>query len=186
MKRWNILASKPIVEHFWYRLRQDTVQLPDGKILDDYFVSIRRDVVLIFALTPDRLVPLVRQYKHGVQNVLLELPGGYVDEGEAPDDAARRELLEETGYTAANLHLLAHVHGDPTKDTNTLHLYLAENAVKTQEQALDQTEDITVELLPLLHVRQAVLQGEICVAGSIATIYLALDHLQQLSKTCDG
>jgi ADP-ribose pyrophosphatase len=178
MKPWTILNSQNIVEHTWYTLRQDTVQLPDGRIVDDYFVSVRHDVVLILAVTDDRQVPLVRQYKHGVQQVLLELPGGYLDDGEHPLEAAQRELLEETGYASDEMYLLAQVYGDPTKDTNTFSLYLAHNARKIQEQSLDQTEDITVECVPLKDLKRLILQGSIKVVSSIATIYLALERLE--------
>ena len=180
MQKWKILNSRNVFHHFWYTLRQDTVQLPDGRILDDYFVSVRRDVVLIFALTADQHVPLVRQYKHGAQKTLCELPGGYINDREPPLDAAQRELLEETGYAAEAVQLLAQVHGDPTKDTNTLYLYLAENAVKIQAQTLDHTEDIAVALIPLQKVRSLVLEGKIGVAGSLAAIYLALERLGRL------
>ena len=90
MEAWNILKSETVFEHRWYTLRQDWVQLPDGRLLDDYFVSVRPDVVLILAVTPDGHVPLVRQYKHGVQKILLELPGGFIDHGEIPQRAAMR------------------------------------------------------------------------------------------------
>ena len=181
---WKILESRHVFRHFWYTLRQDTVQLPDGQILDDYFVSVRRNVVIIFAVTPDNRVPMVRQYKHGAQKILLELPGGYVDDGEKPEEAARRELLEETGYEAERLHLLAQAHNDPTKDTNTIYLYLAAQAVKKQEQHLDQTENISVELFPLTHIKDLVTQGKIHVCGSITAIYLAFEHLEEFAKTC--
>jgi ADP-ribose pyrophosphatase len=100
--------------------------------------------------------------------------------GEQPLKAAQRELLEETGYASDEMHLLAQVHGDPTKDTNTFNLYLANKASKIQDQSLDQTEDITVELVPLENLRPLILEGKITVASSIATIYLALEHLGQL------
>jgi 8-oxo-dGTP pyrophosphatase MutT (NUDIX family) len=180
MKKWKILNSQNVFQHSWYTLRQDTVQLPDGRILDDYFVSVRRDVVLIFALNPEQQVLFVRQYKHGAQKILYELPGGYVDEGEQPLHAAKRELLEETGHTADELQLLAEVHGNPTRDTDTFYLYLAENVIKIQEQSLDHTEDITIECVPLDQIRQLLLEGKIYVASSIAAIYLALERLGQL------
>ena len=185
MEKWKILHSRLAFHHHWYTVRQDTVQLPDGKIVEDYFVSVRRDVVLIFAVTADQMVPLVRQYKHGVQKILLELPGGFVDEGETPENAAARELFEETGYVSENLQLLTRVHDNPTKDTNTLNLFLAPNAFKHGKQTLDQTEDIAVELVPLHQVWPRVIQGDIPVSGSISTIVFALERLERI-KMCDG
>ena len=185
MEKWKILHSRNVFEHHWYTLRQDKVQLPDGSIIDDYFVSVRRDVVIIFALTADQKIPLVRQYKHGVQKILLELPGGFVDDGESPEVAAARELLEETGYTSGHFERLAQVHDNPTKDTNTLNLYLTTNAVKKHEQNLDQTENIAVELVPLHQILSCVMNGEINVSGSISTIFLALNRLGRI-KMFDG
>ncbi len=179
IKPWKILESHTVFQHFWYTLRQDRVQLPDGSILDDYFVSVRRNVVIIFALTSDDTVLMVRQYKHGAQKILLELPGGYVNDGESPEDAARRELLEETGYRAEHWQLLARVYNDPTKDTNTIHLFLATQAVKTQEQNLDSSENIAVERFSAAQVHDFIRQGNIEVCGSITAIYLALDRLEK-------
>ena len=135
---------------------------------------------MIFALTPDNQIPLVRQYKHGVQDVLLELPGGFVDDDEPVEVAARRELQEETGYCADQFQLLSRVHDNPTKDTNSLYLYLAINAVKQHDQSLDQTENIKIELVPLSQIKSLLLDGEIHVSGSIATIFLALERLKHL------
>lgn len=179
IKAWQILRSCTVFDHHWYTLRQDTVQLPDGQILDDYFVSVRHDVVLVLAVTPDGNVPVVRQYKHGARRILCELPGGYINNGEAPEQAARRELLEETGYTAEKFELLARVYGDPTKDTNVFYPYLARSAINVQEQSLDHTEAIEVELVPVKQLRHRVLHGEFEVAGSITAIYLALERLEQ-------
>lgn len=176
---WKTLQSELVFDHPWYKLRRDHVQLPTGQVLDDYFVSVRPNVVLIFPLTADNHVLFVRQYKHAAGQILLELPGGVVDEGETvPADAARRELLEETGYATDELTLLAEVFDNPTKDTDTIYYYLARNVRETAAQDLDETENIEVVKVPLAEVEGLVLRGEVRVAGSVALCLLALRQLR--------
>ena len=182
MLTWKIQKSEMAIDHRWYKLRRDWVELPDGRAIDDYFVSVRPDVALILALTPDGNVPLVRQYKHGAQKVLLELPGGFIDEGETPRAAAARELLEETGYAAERFELLGQVHDNPTKDTNTDFLFFAANAVQRQAQSLDPNEQIYVELAPFAQLPSLILDGSICVGNSISTIFFALHRLGFLKR----
>src|ERR1700761_4271663 len=80
------------------RVRSDTVELPDGTIIENYFVRESRGFAVIAAVTPERDVVLVRQYKHGIATITLELPAGMIDPGETPESCATRELAEETGY----------------------------------------------------------------------------------------
>lgn len=176
---WRTLRSELIFDHRWYKLRRDHVALPSGQELDDYFVSVRPDVVLVFGVTADQQVLLVRQYKHAAADIFLELPGGVVDEGEpTPLAAARRELLEETGYAADELELLLEATDNPTKDTNRLYFFLARNARRVAEQNLDETENIEVLTVPLTEIEALVLSGQIRVAGSVALCLLALRRLQ--------
>ncbi|RAK70651.1 NUDIX hydrolase [Hymenobacter edaphi] len=178
IKPWQVLGSELVFEHRWYRLRRDRVRLPSGEELDDYFVSERPDAVLIFCLTADEQVVLVRQYKHGAADVFVELPGGVIDPGETdPVAAARRELLEETGYAADELDRVLNVSDNPTKDTNLLHFFLARNARRVAAQHLDATENIEVLTVPLAELEQWVLGGRIRVAGSVALCLLALRRL---------
>src|SRR5579872_3649919 len=100
---WRVTASHYVIDTPHLRLREDTVELPDGTIVERYFVRESRGFVVIFALTPDRRVVLVRQYKHGIGRVVLELPAGAIDPGETPMETARRELSEETGYEADSM-----------------------------------------------------------------------------------
>ncbi|MBD0256501.1 MAG: NUDIX hydrolase [Cytophagales bacterium] len=174
---WKTLRTEMVLDLRWYKVRREEVQLPDGRILDDYYVSVRPEVALVFPVTAEGEVIMVRQYKHGAREILLELPGGVCDADEPPEEAARRELLEETGYAATRLTHLATLHDDPTKNTNRFHLFLAEGAHPVREQALDETENIRVERVPLGEMKRKVLAGEITVANSVAITFLALEKL---------
>lgn len=169
-----------IIDHPWCRVRQDAIALPDGNIIDDFFINIRPDVALVFAVTEDQQVIFVRQYRHGVEQILLELPAGSFDPAtETPTVAALRELREETGYVASSLIPLATLYDNPVKDTNSIHLFLAENVQLQQEKQLDPTEDIQVVLIPMDEVIDAIASQKIQVAGTIAAIFLAWEYLQR-------
>ena len=177
---WKTLKSELIFDHPWYKVRRDHVELPDGQQLDDYYVSVRHNVVLIFAVTEDEQVVLVRQYKHGIGQILIEVPGGVIDDNEdVPLEAAKRELLEETGYTSDDVELLLEVNDNPTKDTNTTSFFLARNVRQVAAQHLDPTENIEVLTAPLAEIEGMILNGQIRVAGSVALCLLALRKLQR-------
>ncbi|MBF9252806.1 NUDIX hydrolase [Pontibacter sp. 172403-2] len=178
LQPWKTLKSELVFEHKWYKLRRDHVALPNGREMDDYFVSVRPDVVLTFPLTGDNQVIFVRQYKHAAGRIFLELPGGVINEGETdPKAAAMREVLEETGYTSDNVEQLLEAIDNPTKDTNKIYFFLARNVRKVAEQNLDESEDIEVLKVPLQEVEQLVLKGEVNVSGSVALCLLVLRKL---------
>lgn len=179
IERWKTLKSAIVFEHKWYTLRRDEVELPGGQLLDDYFVSVRPNVVLTFPLTENGEVVFVRQYKHAAGEILIELPGGVIDEGEDdPMEAARREMLEETGYISDEMEPVLEVIDNPTKDTNKIYFFLARNARKVAEQDLDETENIEVITIPLQEVESLILNGTLKVSGTVALCLLALRKLQ--------
>ncbi|NEP15522.1 MAG: NUDIX hydrolase [Leptolyngbya sp. SIO4C1] len=180
-KHWKILRSRLAFDHRWYKVRQDCVQLPDGQVVEDYFVSVRPDVALVLPVTPQQEIVFVRQYRHGAQQVLLELPAGTFDPAqEAADTAALRELQEETGYSAAGLIPLATLYDNPVKETNRIHLFLAKDAQPVGQQQLDLTEDIELVRVPLATVSRRIQAGELQVAGTLAAVYLGLSYLGML------
>lgn len=176
---WRFLSSEPVLDHRWFRVRRETVELPTGRVLDDYFVAVRQDFTLVAAITAGDELVLVRQWKQGIRAVTLELPGGIVDD-ESPELAGARELAEETGYVCAELRWLGGGPLDPSKETNRVHLFLGLGAVARRAQELDETEEIEVVLMPLAHVREAITRGEIDAPTSVAGVYLALDLLGRL------
>ncbi len=176
LKKWNLLQSKLVLNHPWCQVRQDEILLPSGKIIDDYFVHIKPEVAIILAITTNQEIVFVRQYRHAVEDFFIELPAGSFDPNqESAEVAAKRELQEETGYTAKEIKKVVTLYDRPSKDTNQLHLFLAEDVTKTSEQELDITEEIEVILIPVESVLEKILQGEICVAGSVAALFLGLN-----------
>jgi ADP-ribose pyrophosphatase len=178
LKPWTLLHSNLVFDHHWYKVRQDVVELPNGAVVDDYFLSVRPDVALVFPVTLQREIVFVRQYRHGAGKVLIELPAGTFDpRQESAESAALRELQEETGYRAKQLVRLATLYDNPVKETNKIHLFLAEDVELLSTQHLDPTEEIEVLLVSVDDVRK-MLQGEISVSGTVAAVFLGLHALR--------
>jgi 8-oxo-dGTP pyrophosphatase MutT (NUDIX family) len=178
IKKWKILESTFVIDNQWCRVKQDKVQLPNGLIVDDYFVNIRPEIVLILPITQNQEVVLVRQYRHGVEEILIELPAGTFDpQQESSVDAAHRELAEETGYQASGLIPLAKIYDNPVKDKTLIHIFMAPNVTFTGKQNLDITEEIEVVLIPLTEIKENILSGNIQVAGTISALFIGLEKL---------
>jgi ADP-ribose pyrophosphatase len=181
IKKWITINSRYVIDHQWSRVRQDQVKLPNGKIVDDFFINVRPDIALILPVTIDRNIVFVRQYRHGVAEILLELPAGsFHPTQEDGLIAAKRELEEETGYVSSQFTQLTTLYDNPVKDTNKIHLFVAENAVKAGTQKLDETEEIEIVLIAIDQVKDKITSGDICVCGSITAIFLGLDFLYPL------
>lgn len=176
---WRVLSSRPALDDPWFRVRRDTVELPDGTVVDDYSVAERNDFSLVAAVTPADELVLVRQWKQGIGEITLELPGGIVDAEDA-HAAATRELREETGYACDDLRYVGGGPLDPSKETNRVHLFAGTGARRVGEQELDATEQIEVVLAPVSELRERIRAGEISAPTSVAGIYLALDALGRL------
>jgi len=175
IEKWTTLASTMVLDDPWCRVRRDEVALPNGTIVDDFYVVVRPDIALVLPITPEGSVIFVRQYRHGVGEILLELPaGGFDPTAEDAEAAVLRELREETGYTSDRLIKLAVLYDNPVKDTNRIHLFRAENVRKVGEQSLDMTEAIDVVLIPIPEISSRIASGEICVAGTVAALFLGM------------
>lgn len=177
VQKWKTLSSKLVFDNRWYQLRQDQVLLPNGQTVDDFFVSLRPDIATILPITAAGEVVFVRQYRHGIGKILLELPAGTFETGEEPLAVAKRELAEETGYVADEWAAIATFYNSPVKQNNRIHLFKAQPAQLTQTQQLDATEEIEVVLKPIEQIPALIASGEICVAGTITALALGLPGL---------
>ena len=145
---WTVLRSTYAVDDQWLRLRSDVLQAPNGRMLRPCPVIEHPDWVDVIALTADLNIVLVDQYRHSVGRVRTEFPAGTVDDGEEPLAAGQRELLEETGYASDEWHLLGTAPVYPALQTNRIHSFLALNARRAGDQALDEGEVIHAYELP--------------------------------------
>ena len=177
LRPWTVRSSSVRLDEPFLRVRSDTVELPDGTVIEGYFVRESRGFVVVAALTQDRRIVLVRQYKHGVAQILLELPAGMIDAGETPQSCAVRELAEETGYAGDPPRLLRSLFADPTSSNASFHIFLIENAKPKFAQSLDPTEAIEVHTVTIEELRAAVHDGRIASGSQVAAAYIALDHV---------
>jgi len=179
LQPWRVLSSEYRIRTKFLRLRADRVELPDGTVVEDYFVRESRGFCVVFAMTARGDVLLVRQYKHGAGTVLVELPAGMIDEGEEPEACAVRELAEETGYAGdAPQHVRTFL-VDPTNANGRFHLFVVRNAEPRAQTAFDVTEDIALDRASLPEVRAMALDGRIAGGSQVAAVLVALDYLQR-------
>ncbi len=177
---WERLQSEPLISNPYLTLRRDTCRLPDGQIIDDYYVLVERDVACVVALTPARELLLVEQYKHGLGRICLEIPGGvFASDAADPLAEARREFNEETGYDAPAFFHVGTLPVSPARTTIRMHLYAALDAVPCGTQQLDSTEKIIVHRLPVDTVLDLIRSGAIDVSTTVSGIFLGLDYLRR-------
>ncbi len=152
--------------------------MPDGTIVPEYFVVELPTSVCAMAITEDQQVVMVRQFRYPIGEAILEIPGGFIDPGEDPALAIRRELLEETGYSFPEVKELGRVAANPGVLNNYTHLFLATGGRKVAEQRLDHHEDIAVELIPLEEVRSMLQRNAFKQALHVCCLFYAFQALR--------
>jgi 8-oxo-dGTP pyrophosphatase MutT (NUDIX family) len=180
--KWKILSSEYLFNDLWFKVRKDICETREGKIINPYYVYEFPEWATAFALTEDNKVIMVRQYRHPVGEVIIELPGGCVDDTDKDLQAAiARELLEETGYSFSSYESLGKISANPSTNTNWMHMFLAKGGKKVTEQKLDHNEEIIVELYSIDELKKMIRGNKIIQAMHVTCILYALEKLGELS-----
>ena len=177
---WKLLSSSYIHKGPWATLRTDRCEMPNGHIVEDYYVLEYNNWVNAVALTEDNKIIMVKQYRHAAGIVSLEIPGGVIDGDELPEQAIRRELLEETGYQFDGLELLCTIYANPSTANNQTTCYLARGGKKVQEQHLDEQEELIVETYTIAEVKQLLAENKIVQALHCTGLFYGLMKLGEL------
>lgn len=172
---WKVKSSKQVYDNYYLKVHEDVLDLAGTEKL--YVRAVRRDYCTIVPFDGRERIMMFKSYRHIVDSQQLEVPSGYIDEGETPKQAAARELAEETGYVAKRM---VHV-GSYTLDYSMLeqtgHVFAAYGLAKKKETSHGNMEKITeIEFLPAKRVEGLLLSGRILNAATIVALYRALHH----------
>lgn len=159
-KKWKVLESEHLMRRPWLTVRRDKVLLPTGAINPEFYVLEYPDWVNVIAITDDGQFVMERQYRHGLGETCIELCAGVMEEGETPEQAARRELEEETGYVGGTWTQLMTISGNPSTTDNLTHCFIAQGVTYSGARHLDRTEDIEVVLMTPDEVYSLLLNDE--------------------------
>lgn len=161
IKKWDIVESQYLIERPWLTARKDIVRLPNGKINPEFYILEYPDWVNVIAITKEGDFVMVEQYRHGLNDIYTELVAGVIEKGEDPMEAAKRELLEESGYGEGDWELLTVISQNPSTTNNLTHCFLAKNVELISTQHLDDTEDIAVVLLTEKEVKELLFSDKV-------------------------
>ena len=179
--KWKTISSEYLFRDTWFTVRKDVCEKPDGKIVSPYYVYEFPTWVSAVALTEDNKIVMVRQYRHAIEDTIIEIPGGCVDDTDLSFQVAvARELREETGYEFSKYEYLGKISPNPSTNNNWMHMFLATGGRKVTEQQLDHNEEIEVVLLSIPELKKLLNDHQILQAMHVTTIMYALRKMEEM------
>ena len=175
---WQTLSRQQVLDGSpWIKVWKETLRLPDGMIVDDYYTIQTHDFALIVPFTAEGDVLILRQYRHALRAFGLSFPAGYLEKDEDPSHAARRELLEETGYGGGSWQRLGSFTVDGNRGCGTVHYFSVQGVRPIQEANSGDLEEQTVLIMPRRQVLAALQHEEIKTLPSACAFLLAMSRL---------
>lgn len=171
VKAWKLISTEKDRSFKIFDLRVDRALSPRTNVEHDFYILESADWVNVIPLTEDNNIVLIRQYRHGTRQITLEIPGGIIEPGDTPDEGARRELREETGYRESEMIYLGMVHGNPAFLNNQCHTYLARDVYPAGPQEPDEKEDIEIVVRPFDEIPGLIREGKITHSLVVAALY---------------
>jgi 8-oxo-dGTP pyrophosphatase MutT (NUDIX family) len=182
LKPWQQLSYDYLHREAWFNLRRDRVLKGNGEVMYPYYVLEYTHWASVFPVTTEGKVILLRQYRYGLGEWSIEVPGGIMDPHETnPADSARRELQEETGYSCAEIKQVAKIAPNPATANNWMYSFLATGCELTHDQDLDSNEELEVLLLSMGDVKQLLRDNKIIQALHTTTMFYALQALGDIN-----
>ncbi len=169
MKPWKLLDSSFLVDAPWLKVAKEKCELPNGKVIDDFYTLWQPDWVLILARTAEGNWVMTEQYRHGTGKIALEFPAGIIDKNETPEEAAIRELQEECGYKTVGknagesdteLQYLGAYPVNPDRHRGKFHVVFIDGVFRAGETSFDDTEEIESKEMSDEELQAKMLNGE--------------------------
>lgn len=173
---WKLKSTKPLHDYRIFRTRSDIRESPRTGNDHEFFVLESPDWVNIVAVTDENNIVFIEQFRHGIAETILEIPGGMIDDGEEPKLSAQRELLEETGYTSEEFIEIGKVHPNPALFDNLCYTFLAKSAKKIREPEFEGTEDIETILYPSKDIMELIQKGDITHSLVINALFFYMNY----------
>jgi len=176
MKKWEILNSDEVIKNKWITVKNQTCKTSDGKIIKDYFIIEKSDYVILIIEDHGEIF-FAEQYRHGIGDIIINLPMGFIDKGETKEEAARREMIEETGCGSDSIEFLGSFYQSPSYTPTKAYVFYTNKITKKGNIESDDEEEIKLIKIPKNKVREMIEKNEIKDMSTLSALLLAKDKL---------
>ena len=178
-KKWESLTKESILDkNPWFEVFSESVRLPDGEVISEYYGIEMPHYAAVFAVTDDKKIIILRSYRHAIGEVTLTVPGGMIEKGESPLQGIKRELLEETGFVAKEWKPLGEFVGNSTRGCGTYHLFFATGAKSVQKPDSGDLEELELLLWTPEDIEKAIDDKKVQSLGVLSMLLLGLRCLK--------